>query len=229
MSSTDLGNSNINYSYNHSFTSQYHGERQNFINKPGIYQGGELTYDSTHLYINPFICEYRCSAGNNVRVKTTSIITNDLTAAITESNPVVPTESTPFVCSYFTWVNSSITYTNYIARSEINILTNDVIFGKCLFTSGVITGIDYSQKTWGLVNDQGDIRGNSLYIRTLDTPTEISESGLIITGTTNGSSIQAAVDGTTNYIPYADNTTDANLATSYASIKQFARIQAIIF
>lgn len=150
MATTDNGNQNIHPSYQFNATAQNFGKFYYQVLKDGIYNGGTLYIDSgDDVLIGAFNALFRTSTGEMIRVNT------DSQASLTI------TEATPYITAQFVWIDSTSNYLDFTAKASGSIVSNDIVFGMGVYVTGVLTSFDYSEKTYGLIDTDGNIYGNA--------------------------------------------------------------------
>jgi hypothetical protein len=204
MSSVALGTQKVSIAYNDTATTQTFNQINHKVLKDGIYDGGSLSHLSGVITLAPFVSSLRTSTGEAVNIKTTSNITVDTSLPVTESNPFADvSELKPYIVGNFTWENA-VRYLDFSAKGSGELYSNDVIFAKTLFSGGVITEFDYTEKTYGTHDqDSNSYQNSSVIITNKSIPT--LTSGLVITSDIEEVSGQLNVvsylNGTKSYIP----------------------------
>lgn len=207
MSTQDLGNQVVNIDYNENFTSENYNKRMNRIAKPGVYQGGTLDYSAPNVSILPFVCEFRTSGGQSVRIETSSSVTSDTTQPVSDTNPVVPTYAKPYVVGNFSWQNSENNFIDFSAKSAGELYDNDIIFGKVNFESGeVFQDITYDEKTWGAYDQDGNSYSNTVVIQSNEAVPSgaVETSGLVITSDVEAGGLVGFLNGRKIHIQYTE-------------------------
>jgi len=101
----------------------------------GIYSGGILTVsDGSHVNISPLVCEI-ADGTHQVRVETT--LTVNLSVA----------SGTPYVILRWTYTGDTQDYMEILAVAVGSVLATDLVVGKCVFTTGSLSGFDYGGTT----------------------------------------------------------------------------------
>lgn len=200
MGTTDLGNQTITYAYQHDATSEEVNKKFSKVIKTGIYEGASLSVASNVISITAFEAIARTSTGQLIKIVTSTTITSDVDAAV----PNIPlTAANPYIIGNFTWANQTTSYMDFEAKSLANIASNDIVFGKAIFSGADITGFDLTRRTYGLIDQENNIYGNSIALTTLNTPVSgIVGSGLVITGEIDGTGIISYFNGELIHILY---------------------------
>ena len=216
MSSTNLGNQNISYKYRQSVVTEELNKYTYKVIQQGLYQGGLLSVLSDVVSISQFIAFVQTSSGQGIRIETSSTIETDLAGT-----PTIPvTEAKPYITAKYVWANQIEVYLDFEAKELLDINSNDIVFGEAIFTTGSVTGFDYVSRTYGLFDQDKNVRAKTFIVNgdnggenngtaftnvkedTLSTGTgSIKLTG---TGTTadNAGFIKAYIGTTPIYIPY---------------------------
>jgi hypothetical protein len=143
MSATNLGNQYITFDYKHPATGEDFNTLLRGGIKPGVYEGGLITPSGgVEISIAPFVIYINTGDDKLCRIETRSAVSLSVT------------EATPVIALTYTWSNVSENWLNFNQRASGSApLTNEIILGECTFAGGIITGIDYTDKTWGLKYD----------------------------------------------------------------------------
>lgn len=111
------------------------------ILQPGITEGGLLTNPSgDDVTIAPFTLFFQCSTGEMVKVQTTSDVT------------ITTTETDCYLVYTLNWDDSTDHFGTFRADESADIFSNEIIFGKAIYTLGSITGFDYTERSYALVD-----------------------------------------------------------------------------
>jgi hypothetical protein len=204
MSSVALGTQKVSIAYDDTATTQTFNQINHKVLKDGIYDGGNLSHLSGVITLDPFVSSLRTSTGEAVNIKTTSNITVDTSLPVTENNPFADvSELKPYIVGNFTWENA-VRYLDFSAKGAGDLFNNDVIFAKTLFSGGVITGFDYTEKTYGTHDQNSNSYQNSSVIITNNAVPTLT-SGLVITSDIEDISGQLNVvsylNGSKAYLP----------------------------
>lgn len=204
MSTEALGSQNVSISYDDLATTQTFNKINHKVIKEGLYDGGELSHLSGVISLNPFVSSFRTTTGEAVNVTTSSIITSDTSLPASDTNPFGDiSEVEPYLVGNFTWENS-VRYVDFSTKASGAIFNNDVVFGKALFSGGIVNDFEYTEKTFGSHDQNHNSYQNATTIITnKDIPT--LTSGLVITSDIENVSgdlkIVAYLDGAKAYIP----------------------------
>ena len=146
MGSIDHGTQQIYFKYGQGLVSSDLNKWFYSILKAGVYDGGALTISSGEIVqIAPLNVVVETSLNQSIHVKTTT-------------NVLFPIdELTPYITCQMTWADSAINYMDFTAKAVGDLLSTDVIIGKGVYVMGTLTSFDYSEKTWGFFNRDGDI------------------------------------------------------------------------
>ena len=184
MSTQNVGNQVVTFRYRNPANASDFGKIFNKIIKAGIYDGGVLSMAAPNIMrIAAFVALFRTSAGQAVRIITTQNVESDLNSG----SPLIPiTEINPYIIGNYTWVDSETNYLDFYAKAIGDIYDDDIVFGKALFSAGSVVGFSYSEKTWGLFDQQGNIyvennlilKENLLFDGLAAFPREIDETTL---------------------------------------------------
>lgn len=148
MGSIDNGTQTIIWDYKQPIIASEINKWFYTILKAGIYDGGALTIDSGNdILIAPLHVIVETSTNLAVHVSTSTNATLTLT------------ESTPYVTCQLTWADSETNYMDFTAKAVGDILTTDVVIGMGVYVLGTLTSFDYTSKTWGFIDRNGNIRG----------------------------------------------------------------------
>jgi len=152
MATSGEGNQIVHFGYEHSATASELNKHLENIVKPGIYKGAELSIqDATTLRISPGVFLIKCTTGELVRIETQSNI--DKTVS----------EATPYVISNFNWLNEE-NYADFDVKAFGSIYSNDIVFGKGVFSAGSLSDVNYEDRTYGLYNDDEELHVKKIYI-----------------------------------------------------------------
>jgi hypothetical protein len=145
MSSVDNGNQILTYDYREEMIA-YRFNRLNYkISSRGIYQGGELIRTSdTTVSVTPFVC--LCEDDSGVSAMAIRIETQTLASVIN----VIP--SKPYIIGTFKWYDLEDNYMNIQSSDATGIGTNDIIFGRAIFTGSTLVSFDLSETTYSTPN-----------------------------------------------------------------------------
>ena len=139
MSTTNNGGQLLYFSYGEEATGEGFNKTVYKLLSRGIYSGGDLVRSNdTTVLVSPMICFFEDT-------------TNDLGLKIesTTNATVSITPTTPYVIGRFSWISSSLNYMEFLAVAYADIGTDDIIFGKGLFTGSVLsTTFDYCRKSY---------------------------------------------------------------------------------
>lgn len=104
--------------------------------KLGIYSGGYLTkVTDVSVNLSPAICEIG-DGTYQVRVETQAAV------------PITVSSALPYVVLRWTYTGSaSLDYMDFQAVALVNILSTDVVVGRCVFAGATLTGFDYALRT----------------------------------------------------------------------------------
>ena len=140
MNTNNLGKQYLTFDFKHPATAHDFNTLLRGAVKPGIYEGGNITSTGgSSVYIPPLIAYLNVGTDKLLRAITTETFTYTV-------NP-----STPVLYMVYTWeevVNNWVTFGQRAVGSVA--ITNEVCLGTCLFTTGVVTGFDYSNRDYGL-------------------------------------------------------------------------------
>ena len=138
MSTTNLGNQYITFDYRHPAKGNDFNTLLREALTPGLYTGGTITYAGNQVFIAPFVIYIKVSTDKLVRIETRNTVTLTIT------------ESTPVIALTYIWQDVSEDWLDFNQRASGSApLTNEICLGECVFVGGVITSIDYTNKTWG--------------------------------------------------------------------------------
>lgn len=140
MSTLNSGQQAITFDYKHPALGDSFNSILVDIVKPGLYDGGTLTYLGTSAIIAPFVLYIKYSASKGIRVKTSSTVT--ITA--TEANPII-------YCTY-SWSSVIENWLDFGVCNSGTIPSNAVVFGETTWSGGVINGITYNYRTIGIAS-----------------------------------------------------------------------------
>jgi hypothetical protein len=147
MGVVNTGNQQIYFRYNMPLISSDLGKLLHNLIKPGIYDGGLLTIDSGDI-VNIAVMDVLCNTSANQAVHVKTQDTVQLTIA----------EATPYITCQFTWVDQATNYMDFTAKAVGDLLSTDIIIGMGVYVANVLTSFDYSEKTWGLIDQSGNVR-----------------------------------------------------------------------
>jgi hypothetical protein len=145
MSITNLGNQYITFDYRHPAKGSDFNTLLREAVKAGVYSGGLITFAGTQITIAPFV----------IYIKTGTLYTDGKLVRIeTRANTVITVnEATPVIALTYTWQDVSENWLDFNQRAHASSpLPDEICLGECIFGGGVITSIDYSEKTWGADN-----------------------------------------------------------------------------
>jgi hypothetical protein len=150
MSNTDHGSQTISHAYYEEITALNRNARFKGIIPVGIYSGGLLTKVSNiEITLSPMIAEIS-DGTSQIRVKTASAATiNDSTL---DSGTV--SSSTPYIVLRWSYAAMVTNFVEIHAIASVSSAgANDIIVGKVNFSGSVITGFDYSDRTFTKSHD----------------------------------------------------------------------------
>ena len=162
MSTQNKGNQTIVYKHQNPTDAENFNKYMCEIIKSGIYNGGLLSMNGDVLRVAAFTTFFQTSAGQGVKIFTSQNVESDLNAG----TPLIPvTEIAPYIVANFTWVNQDANYLDFYAKAIGDIYDDDIVFGKSLWSAGSIVGFSYSEKTWGIIDQQGNIYAKNLILK----------------------------------------------------------------
>lgn len=143
MSVINLGNQYITFDYKHPAKGKDFNTLLREAIKPGVYKGGIITpTGGAEISIAPFVVYINVGDDKLCRVETRAAVN------------ISVTEATPVIALTYTWANVSENWLDFNQRASGSApLTNEIVLGECEFAGGVITGINYDDKTWGIQYD----------------------------------------------------------------------------
>jgi hypothetical protein len=151
-----LGDQTLSFAYDDEATASGYNKHLYNILKAGIYGGGLLTNPSgENVEISTFTVLYACSSGELVKVKTASPVT------------ITVSETTPYITYLLTWVDDKTNSGDFNAKADDgnfngnDVFANEIVFGKAVYSSGSITGFDYTYRTRGLYDVDGNMWSES--------------------------------------------------------------------
>jgi len=131
----NVGGQTISLKFKAPGNSEEINERFKSTHPTGIYSGGILTVsDGSHVNISPLVCEI-ADGTHQVRVETT--LTVNLSVA----------SGTPYVILRWTYTGDTQDYMELLAVAVGSVLATDLVVGKCVFTTGSLSGFDYGGTT----------------------------------------------------------------------------------
>lgn len=139
----NVGSQTVDMKFHAERTSANINSRFKDIRPVGIYKGGYLAVaDTTHATLTPLTCEI--SDGTyQVRVSTASNVTLTVSAA------------TPYIILRWTYSGSETAdYMQILAVAYSSTTANDIIVGKCTFSSGNLIGFSYTNGIADFDNEQ---------------------------------------------------------------------------
>lgn len=140
MGTTNFGNQIISWKYKSDFTASLINKILAKLIAPGIFEGGTLTvYSATVARLDVFVAAILCPTGQLVKITTQELIS------------ITVDEDTPYIAVKMDWEDSATNYADIVQLASEDITSNHVIFGKCLFTAGSLTGFDLTQRTVGYI------------------------------------------------------------------------------
>jgi len=145
MGKTNHGSQDITINYYEEATS-YDVNRRNIDIVPrGIYSGGHLTRVSdTEVTISPFVAEI---GDDDIQVSVITAATATLKSTTLDSGDI--DASTPYLVLRWSYLASQVNYVEIHAIASVSAAQdNDIIIGKCVFSAGVLTGFDYTYRTF---------------------------------------------------------------------------------
>lgn len=145
MGTTNHGSQNITVAYYEEATSADINKRNLDVIPRGIYSGGYLTRVSdVEVQLSLFSLEI---GDSDVQISSKSSATATLNADTLDSGDI--DEATPFLVFRWSDVSQQNNYVEIHAIDSVSsALTNDIIIGKCVFSAGVLTGFDYTYRTF---------------------------------------------------------------------------------
>ena len=150
MGTTNHGTQEITYEYFENATAEDFNKRHLNIQSRGIYQGGYLTRVSdSEITLSTFTAEIGAD-DEQISVKTSVVAT--ITTALLDSGNL--NSGTPYIALRWAFVAQQNNYIEIHAIASIAAAqTNDIIVGKVVFAGAVITGFDYTDRTFLNVQD----------------------------------------------------------------------------
>ena len=136
-----------------SFDFKEPGKSENFnrlnyqLTEKGLYDGGVLTYtDATHISVAPFTVYIEDAATKlGVRIKTANAV------------PLLVNNTAPYVILRFNWSNTENNYADVLMSNYTNILSDDLIVGKCIFTGATLEStFDYTRTDYSILKTDID-------------------------------------------------------------------------
>ena len=126
MGSTDFGTQTLLFDYRNPATGCSFNVLNYQLIPPGIYSGGTLTrVNDTAVSISPLTCYIQdSSTGLGVRISTANAY------QLTVSTTLI------YVVLRFTWSNTVSNYMDMLAVTSANILSDDIVLGRCVFGAG---------------------------------------------------------------------------------------------
>lgn len=150
MGSTNHGTQQIMWQYFQEATGANWGKRLLGILLPGIYSGGHLTKVSdTEVTLSTLVAEIK-DGTNQINVRTAAAAT--LNSATLDSGAI--SSATPYLVLRWAYALSATNYVEVHAISSVSVAqANDIVIGKCLFSGSILTGFNYSERTFLNVQD----------------------------------------------------------------------------
>jgi len=147
-----LGDQQLSFAYDHAATASEFNKRLTDIIKPGLYKGGLLTNPSgDNVEIATFTALVRCSSDELVKVETSTAVT------------ISVSELKPYVTYILHWQDDKDNSGDFSSKADdglfngSEIFSNEIVFGKAIYSGGVITGFDYTDRTRGTCDADGNI------------------------------------------------------------------------
>jgi hypothetical protein len=150
MSVTNFGNQIVNWKYKTPLKGSVLSKMFNGCMNPGIYlRNGEpitsnvgivFSYSGNQIIIYPFEAVFKASATQTVHIGTENSIN-----LYSDVGLGYVTEASPYITMSYTWLDQILTYIDFSFKSSYT--KYDIVIGKAIFTTGVVTSIDYSEAT----------------------------------------------------------------------------------
>lgn len=163
---------NISFQYLEEVTDDNFNSILSNIIQPGIYYGGYLTLGLVQntVTIDPFTIVTKYDTNKLIKIKTGTSLDNIITL-----NETI-TSGKPYITCSFDYYPVFNNYVNFAFKAQNELTYKDIIFGKGIFTSGILTSFDFSETTYGFYYQP--VYGYS--------KTHVNNSGVINTFATNG-------------------------------------------
>jgi hypothetical protein len=137
MGSTNYGDQIKTFDYLQEGTSEGFNKLMYHLFPTGILSGGELTkVTNSSVTVSPLICQIE----DNDRKVSIRIETQEGVA-------IAVSASTPFVISRMDWLNVENNWMDIISVAEEDILSGDLIIGRCEYNIGDLVSFDYTRKS----------------------------------------------------------------------------------
>ncbi len=142
MGATDHGTQTISHQYYQEMTALLWNKRLLNVIPRGVYSGGKLTRVSDiEVTLSSLVVEIGDSVSQVCVRTTTSITINDSTL---DSGTI--SSATPYIVLRWSYTATAVNYMEVHAVASVS--ENDVVVGKIEFSGSVITGFDYSDRTF---------------------------------------------------------------------------------
>ena len=148
MSTTNLGNQEITFRYQHVATAAEFNTLLKGPIKPGIYSGSILNIiDNATVGINPFIACFDVEDDSNPGNKVVHVITSGI------ANVTVSETDTVVYAKYVWNYSKSNWWLDFGSHASESAVDNEIIFGTCVYSGSTLTSINYNNKTKGLTDE----------------------------------------------------------------------------
>ena len=138
MGIINYGSQNVSFDYGELGKSEIFNKINYKLVEKGIYEGGLLTrVDDTHIDLSTLLCYVEDNTAEiGVRVSTTEVLNIEVSSAV------------PYIILRYVWINTENNYADIIPSTYANILEDDLIIGRCVFTGSVLSSdFDYSRRS----------------------------------------------------------------------------------
>ncbi len=157
MGTTDFGAQSMSFDYKSDTSAQTFNKLNYGLFEKGIYSGGLLTYiSSSRVEIETFtIYAIDSVVELGVRIDTSDVISLEVS------------DATPYIILRFAWANIANNFADALAVSFGSILPDDIILGRCIYSSSVLTTtFDYSRRDSAIIADSILTKNNLIAIPT---------------------------------------------------------------
>ncbi len=138
MGDINTGNQIIRWEYNQNISTQEINQMWVDVINPGVYEGGVLSKISdSSINVSPFTIVFKTANNLLIYCKSQENITVNVNSG------------TPYITSSYFHSTSKKQYADLVSKPYENIYSTDIILGKCIYSGSVLTGFDYSEKTFG--------------------------------------------------------------------------------
>lgn len=190
MGTTNYGNANVTFDYKEPATGQDFGRFLKGVIKPGFYYGGTVTRSNPlELTISPFIILFNVGDNQIIHYVTSTSFTINATG----------NQATPILYFTYTWADSESNWLDIGFRALASArATNEITVGLINFDSptviNAVTPITLSYRTYGLIDESGNVNVESnlfvgsekdTYFSHTGTAAQTLTGGLTVTGISN--------------------------------------------